>query len=352
MNADGCDALLVVSFGGPEGPDDVLPFLERVTAGRGVPRPRLLEVAEHYHRFGGVSPINAQNRALVAALEAELAARGWRLPVYWGNRNWHPLLADTLGQMAQDGIGRAVAFVTSAFSSYPGCRQYLDDIERARAEVGDRAPEVGKLRAFYNHPGFVQPMARGVEATLAAVPEERRRSAHLVFTAHSIPVAMARSSDYEAQLQEACRLVCGLLGEPYRWDLVYQSRSGPPVQRWLEPDVGDHLETLAAAGVDDVVIVPIGFVSDHMEVRFDLDVEAAAKADELGLRAHRAPTVGTDPELVAMIVDLVAERGRPERERRRLGRDRPRPDSCPVGCCPRPAQPAQQAQLAQGRPHP
>jgi ferrochelatase len=337
VNADRCDALLVVSFGGPEGTDDVLPFLEKVTAGRGVPRQRLLEVAEHYHRLGGVSPINAQNRALVAALEAELAQRGWQLPVYWGNRNWHPFLADTMRQMTRDGIRRSLAFVTSAFSSYPGCRQYLDDIERARAEVGDRAPEVGKLRAFYNHPGFVRPMARGVDATLAAVPEQRRRRTHLVFTAHSIPAAMAESSDYEAQLQEACRLVCGLLGERYRWDLVYQSRSGPPRQPWLEPDIGDHLETLAAAGVDDVVIVPIGFVSDHMEVRFDLDVEAVAKADKLGLRAHRAPTVGTDPELVAMIADLVVERGQPERERQRLGSDPPRPDVCPPGCCPGPA---------------
>lgn len=349
MDADRCDALLVVSFGGPEGPDDVLPFLERVTGGRGVSRQRLLEVAEHYHHFGGVSPINAQNRALVAALEAEVARRGWKLPVYWGNRNWHPFLADTMGQMAREGISRALAFVTSAFSSYPGCRQYLEDIERARAEVGDHAPEVGKLRAFYNHPGFVQPMARRVEATLAALPEQRRRRARLVFTAHSIPVAMAGSSDYEAQLQEACRLVCGLVGERDRWDLVYQSRSGRPGQPWLEPDVGDHLETLAATGVDDVVIVPIGFVSDHMEVRFDLDVEAAAKAEKLGLHSHRAPTVGTDPEFVAMIVDLVAERGRPERERRRLGSDPPRPDVCPPGCCPGPAQPAQ---LAHGRPHP
>jgi ferrochelatase len=343
VNADRCDALLVVSFGGPEGADDVLPFLEKVTAGRAVPRQRLLEVAEHYHRFGGVSPINAQNRELVAGLEAELARRGWRLPVYWGNRNWHPFLADTVAQMADDGIRRALAFVTSAFSSYPGCRQYLDDIERARAEVGDRAPEVGKLRAFYNHPGFVQPMARRVEATLAAMPEQRRRQSRLVFTAHSIPVAMAQSSDYEAQLREACGLVCGLLGERYPWDLVYQSRSGPPGQPWLEPDVRDHLETLAAVGVDDVVIVPIGFVSDHMEVRFDLDIDARALADKLGLRLHRVATVGTDPELVAMIADLVAERGRPESERRGLGSDRPRPDVCPPGCCPGPVQLAQRS---------
>jgi ferrochelatase len=349
VNGDRCDALLVVSFGGPEGADDVLPFLENVTAGRGVPRKRLLEVAEHYHHFGGVSPINAQNRALVAALEAETARRGRKLPVYWGNRNWHPFLADTMAQMARDGVRHAVAFVTSAFSSYPGCRQYLDDIERARAEVGDHAPEVGKLRAFYDHPGFVQPMARRVEATLAAVPEQGRRGTRLVFTAHSIPLTMAQSSDYEAQLREACRLVCGLLGERYEWDLVYQSRSGAPGQPWLEPDVGDHLETLPAAGVQDVVLVPIGFVSDHMEVRFDLDVEARAKADSLGLRLHRAPTVGTDPELVAMVVDLVDERGRPESERCRLGSDRPRPDVCPPGCCPGQVQPAHSAH---GRPHP
>jgi ferrochelatase len=346
VNADRCDALLVVSFGGPEGPGDVLPFLEKVTAGRRVPRDRLLEVAEHYDRFGGVSPINARNRALVAALEAELAGRGWRLPVYWGNRNWHPLLADTVREMARDGIGQALAFVTSAFSSYPGCRQYLEDIDRARAEVGDRAPDVGKLRAFYNHPGFVRPMARGVEATLAAIPDGRRHRARLAFTAHSIPVAMAESSDYEVQLHEACRLVSESLAERYQWELVFQSRSGPPAQPWLEPDIGDHLETLAKAGIEDVVIVPIGFVSDHMEVCFDLDVEAAAKADELGLRAHRAPTVGTDPELVTMIVDLVAERGRAATSRRRLGTHEPRPDVCPPGCCP------SGAQLADGRPHP
>jgi ferrochelatase len=334
------DALLVVSFGGPEGHDDVVPFLENVTAGRRVPRSRLLEVAQHYHRFGGVSPINAHNRALVRALERELAGRGWRLPVYWGNRNWHPFLADTVRQMAGDGIGRALAFVTSAFSSYPGCRQYLEDIERARAEVGPGAPEVGKLRVFYNHPGFVRPMARGVEATLAGIPEDRRPQARLVFSAHSIPVEMARSSDYETQLHESCGLVAGLLGERYEWELVYQSRSGPPAQAWLEPDIGDHLAKLAAAGVEDVVIVPIGFVSDHMEVCFDLDVEAAAKAAELGLRARRTPTVGTDPEFVAMIVDLVAERGQPEGARQRLGAQRPRPDVCPPGCCP-PGPPAQ-----------
>jgi ferrochelatase len=328
-----CDALLVVSFGGPEGHDDVLPFLERVTAGRSVPRHRLLEVAEHYHHFGGVSPINAQNRALVAALEAELAARGWQLPVYWGNRNWHPFLADAVRQMTRDGVHTALAFVTSAFSSYPGCRQYLEDIERARAEVGQGAPDVGKLRAFYNHPGFVRPMARRVEATLTTMPEGRRAEARLAFTAHSIPLAMARSSDYEDQLRESCLLVAGLLGGRNEWELVYQSRSGPPDQPWLEPDVGDHLEKLAAAGVGDVVIVPIGFVSDHMEVRYDLDVEAADKARQLGLRAHRAPTVGTDPEFVAMVLDLVAERGEPERTRLRLGTHDPRPDVCPPGCC-------------------
>jgi ferrochelatase len=334
VSVESCDALLVVSFGGPEGHDDVVPFLEKVTAGRDVPRPRLLAVAERYHRFGGVSPINGQNRALVSALERELARRGWQLPVYWGNRNWHPFLADTVRQMAGDGIGRALAFVTSAFSSYPGCRQYLEDIQRARAEVGPGAPEVGKLRVFYDHPGFVKPMARGVEATLAGVPEDRRRQARLAFTAHSIPVDMARYSDYEAQLHESCGLVAGLLGEPYEWDLVYQSRSGPPGQPWLEPDIGDHLEKLAAAGVEDVVIVPIGFVSDHMEVCFDLDVEAAAKARQLGVRARRAPTVGTDPEFVSMIVDLVAERGEPPPARRRLGAHQPRPDVCPPGCCP------------------
>jgi ferrochelatase len=333
MSRECCDALLVVSFGGPKGRDDVLPFLERVTAGRSVPRRRLLEVAEHYYRFGGVSPINSQNRALVAALEAELAGRGWQLPVYWGNRNWHPVLADTMRVMAADGVRCAVAFVTSAFSSYPGCRQYLEDIERARAEVGEQAPEVGKVRAFYNHPNFVGAVARRVEVTLATLPDDRRPRSRLAFTSHSIPLAMATSSDYESQLQEACRLVSSRLGNRYRWQLVYQSRSGPPGQPWLEPDIGEHLEILASEGVEDVVIVPIGFVSDHMEVVYDLDVEAAAKAEKLGLHAHRASTVGTDPEVVAMIVDLVAERGEPTSARRWLGTQPPRPDVCPEGCC-------------------
>jgi len=331
------DALLVVSFGGPEGMDDVVPFLENVTRGRAVPPARLAEVAGHYLAFGGVSPINAQNRALVAALERELEAKGPPLPVYWGNRNWHPLLVDTVTRMAEDGVRRAAAFVTSAFSSYSGCRQYREDIERARAAVGPGAPVVDKLRVFHDHPGFIEPMAARVAASLAAVPAHRRAGARLVFTAHSIPVAMAETCAYQAQLVGACRLVAGRqVGSP-SWDLAFQSRSGPPHQPWLGPDVNDHLRALAAGGVTDVVLAPIGFVSDHMEVVHDLDGEARATAAELGLNLVRAATVGTDPAFVAMVRDLLLERmAAPVAPGVLAGQGR-RGELCGPGCCPRPA---------------
>jgi ferrochelatase len=339
MDATPHDALVVVSFGGPEGPDDVLPFLENVTRGRAVPRERLLEVAEHYHHFGGVSPINAQTRALVEALRAELAARGPALPVYWGNRNWHPFLAETLRHMAADGARRALAFVTSAFASYSSCRQYLEDIARARAEVGAAAPVVEKLRLFWNHPDFIAPMVERVEAALAALPTASRAGAHLAFTAHSVPVAMAETSAYERQLQTACALVAERLSSPHPWRLVYQSRSGPPSVPWLGPDIGEHLATIRAAGATDVVVAPIGFVSDHLEVRWDLDVAAAARARELGLHFARAQTVGAHPRLVGMIRELILERtaGAP---RRALGAEGAAPDDCAPGCCPSPARPA------------
>lgn len=325
------DALLVVSFGGPEGPDDVMPFLDNVLRGRPVSEERKRQVAEHYLHFGGKSPINDQCRALIAALEAELASRGPRLPVYWGNRNWAPLLADTLRTMADDGVTRALAFMTSAFSSYSGCRQYRENVEAARAVVGERAPQVDKLRVFYNHPGFVEPMARNVREALARVPEERRDRAALAFTAHSIPSGMAATSDYEAQLREAARLVGERVG---RGDgkLVFQSRSGAPSQPWLEPDILDHLEALRNAGAEDVVVAPIGFVSDHMEVVYDLDTEAMARARGLGLNLVRAATVGTAPEFVAMIRDLVVERMEGG-ERRALGSRGPNHDVCPEDCC-------------------
>ncbi len=329
------DAVLVVSFGGPEGMNDVMPFLENVTRGRNVPAERLEEVAHHYERFGGVSPINAQNRALIEALRAELDAYDVDLPIYFGNRNWHPFLVDALRAMADDGVERALAFFTSGFSSYSGCRQYRENIHEAQEAVGPRAPEVLKTRVFYNHPGFVEANADHVRAAFAAIPEERRPAARLVFTAHSIPVAMARQCRYEAQLAEAARLVADLAGAPDH-RVVYQSRSGAPHVPWLEPDVCDQLRALAAEGVRDVVVSPLGFVSDHVEVRYDLDVEAREVAGEVGLNLVRVPTAGTHPAFVSMVRELIQERLVPASERRALGRLGPSHDVCPPGCCAAP----------------
>jgi ferrochelatase len=331
------DSLLILSFGGPEKPDDVLPFLRNVLRGRNVPEERMREVAHHYELFGGKSPINDQNRALIAALGAELAAKGPALPIYWGNRNWHPLLGDTLRQMAADGRRRALGFVTSAYSSYSGCRQYREDVERARAEVGESAPEVQKLRQFYNHPGFVEANADRIREALARLPPERRGSARLVFTAHSVPLSMASSSDYEPQLRATAGLVAQALGIG-DWDLVYQSRSGPPAQPWLEPDVRDHLTALRKRGVLDVVIAPIGFVSDHMEVVYDLDTEARQHGEAIGLQLVRAATAGTHPAFVSMIRELILERTAGA-ERRALGSLGARADACRENCCPVPARP-------------
>ena len=324
------DALLVVSFGGPEKREDVLPFLENVLRGRNVPRERLLEVAEHYYRFGGRSPINEQNRALIAALQDELELHGPRLPIYWGNRNWHPMLADTLREMRDHGVKRALAFVTSAFSSYSGCRQYREDIERAREEAGAGAPEIDKLRGFFNHPGFIETVAEQVEAALRKLP-----AAEVLFTAHSVPRSMASGGRYVPQLEEACRLVAERVGQP-RWKLVYQSRSGPLSQPWLGPDVSDALREIQTGGeTKDVVISPIGFVSDHMEVMYDLDTEARELAEELGLRMVRAATPGTHPRFIAMIRELIEERitGAPPCS---IGRCDPMPDVCLADCCPAP----------------
>lgn len=330
------DAVLVVSFGGPEGPDEVMPFLENVLRGRPVPRERMLEVAEHYQHFGGVSPINAQNRALIEALEAELAGAGMHLPVYWGNRNWRPFLDDALRKMRADGVRRALAFMTSAYSSYSGCRQYREDIERAREAIGEGAPAVDKLRVFCNHPGFVEPNARLLGEALAFIPAERRDATAIAFTAHSLPAAMAAGSAYQAQLADTCHLVAGQAGiAPERWRLVYQSRSGGPGQPWLEPDILEHLRELASSGVLDVVVAPVGFISDHMEVLYDLDTEALALAAELGLNLVRAGTVGTDPAFIAMIRELIEERlwGDPDPVRRALGDRGPSHDLCPADCC-------------------
>lgn len=311
------DALLVVSFGGPEKPDDVMPFLENVVRGRGIPRERLLEVEAHYQRFGGVSPINQQCRDLIAALAPTID-----LPIYWGNRNWHPYLEDTLREMARDGVRRAAAFVTSAYSSYSSCRQYIDDIALARAAV-EGAPEVVKLRHYFDHPGFVAAMADHTREALDRLPDGLGDSARLVFTAHSIPVSMAETSGesggaYEAQLRRAATLVTAELGGDRVWDLVWQSRSGAPHIPWLEPDVCDHLPEVDAPAV---VLVPIGFVSDHMEVVYDLDVEAAATARKIGLPLVRAATAGTHPRFVSMVSELLAE---------------PEPVACSATCCPAP----------------
>jgi len=326
------DALLVLSFGGPEKPDDVIPFLENVLRGRNVPRERMLEVAEHYYHFGGKSPINDQNRALISGIEGELARHGPHLPVYWGNRNWHPFLADTLRKMQADGVTRALAFVTSVFSSYSGCRQYLEDIEKARAEVGASAPCVDKLRSFYNHPLFIEAQSEHVRAALEKIPESRRGAAQIFFTAHSVPVTMAESSEYQQQLNESCRLVAERVGLA-SWRLVYQSRSGPSNQPWLEPDIGDVLRELNSAS--DVVIVPIGFISDHMEVLYDLDTEARAICEEKGVNMVRAATVGVDPTFLSMIRELILER-MGQCKARAIGRFEASHDECPKDCCPAP----------------
>ncbi len=352
----GYDAFLLVSFGGPEGPGDVIPFLENVTRGRRVPPGRLAQVAEHYYAVGGVSPINQQCRDLLGAIEKDFAASGVNLPIYWGNRNWHPMLGDTVTTMAADGITRALAFVTSAYGSYSSCGQYLEDIARARAQAGPAAPVIDKIRHYFNHPGFIEPLAASTRAALARLPAAVSGGAHLVFTAHSIPEAMAAASGpavghlsgqestarprsaqdgrYVTQLTEAYRLVAGQVGG-HPWRLVYQSRSGPPSQPWLGPDVRDHLAELASGGAPAAVIVPVGFVSDHMEVRHDLDLEARQTAERLGLPVERAATPGTDPRFVSMVTELVRERldGTPPAA---LGGMGPAAHMCPLGCCPWP----------------
>ncbi len=334
MFAPSYDSILVLSFGGPEQPDDVIPFLENVLRGRDVPRERLLAVAEHYYHFGGRSPINDQNRALIAALQTELREHGPDLPIYWGNRNWQPFLADTLRAMRDDGRKHALAFVTSAFSSYSGCRQYREDIARAQAEVGAGAPQVDKLRVFYNHPLFIEVMAAHVTESFQQIPEADRSSAALLYTAHSIPVSMAQNSQYEPQLLEACRLVSAIIGRD-DWKLVYQSRSGSPQQPWLGPDITDALHELSSQGIGAAVVAPIGFISDHMEVLYDLDTEAQAVAEQIGLHMVRAATAGTDPKFAAMIRELIAERSGicPKRA---MGVCGPNHDVCPEGCCPAP----------------
>jgi ferrochelatase len=335
---------------------DVLPFLENVVRGRGVPRERLLGVAEHYQHFGGVSPINDQNRALLAAVADDFAAHGVDLPLYWGNRNWDPYVEDTVAAMTKDGVRRALVFVTSAYSSFSGCRQYQIDLARAREAVGPDAPQLDKIRHYFDHPGFIDPQVDAVRAAIAAITAidpARRVSTRLVFTAHSIPQSMARQSGpaalvaeltpqqglYVAELREAARLIAESGAPEVGWDLVWQSRSGPPSVPWLEPDVNDHLEALAAAGVTEVIVVPVGFVSDHVEVLWDLDNEARATAGRLGLGFTRTPSPGTDPRFVAMVRELVLERLDPTVAKRSLSPLGPSHDTCPLGCCPAPTRP-------------
>ncbi len=342
------DALLLVSFGGPEGPEDVLPFLENVTRGRGIPRERLEEVGEHYHLFGGRSPINDLNRELLAAVSADLAGAGLDLPVYWGNRNWDPYLRDAVEQMAADGVTRAACFVTSAYSSWSSCRQYRENLYAAQDGVPN-APRLDRLRHYFNHPGFVEPVVDGVLGALAELPEELRDGTRLVFVTHSIPDSMNDASGpdgdaYLAQHLDVAAVVADRVraktGVDRAHDLVFCSRSGSPDQPWLEPDVNDHLEALAGRGAAAAVLVPVGFVSDHMEVIYDLDTEALATAERVGIEVRRAPTPGTAPRFVAAVRDLLLERAAAERgdevSRAAVGGIGPLWDRCPVGCCANP----------------
>ncbi|MEO8888438.1 MAG: ferrochelatase [Jatrophihabitantaceae bacterium] len=336
------DALLVLSFGGPEGPEDVMPFLRNVTRGRGIPEDRLATVAEHYHHFHGVSPINARNRELIAALQVEFAANAIELPIYFGNRNWKPYVADAVRQMRDDDVQRALVFATSATASYSSCRQYREDLAQARAVSGEGAPELVKLRHFFDHPGFVAANLAGVRAALESLPADQRDGARLVFTAHSIPASMNESSGpdagrlYEAQQRETARLVALLArGADAEFDLVWQSRSGPPSVPWLEPDINEHLRALAAAGTTAVVVSPTGFVADHLEVLWDLDVQARATAAELGLHFARAATAGTHPGFVTAIRELVQER-LSGAEPKSLGSFGLCGVDCPPTCCPAP----------------
>lgn len=348
------DAILLLSFGGPEGPDDVIDFLANVTRGRGIPRERLAAVGEHYAHFGGVSPINRQNRELIAALEPELQRRGIDLPVYFGNRNWHPMLADTLRVMADDGVRRALVIVTSAYSSYSGCRQYRENLADAVAEsgIGDQI-RFDKVRHYFDHPGFIEPMVANTLAALDSLPSVDDDT-NLVFTTHSIPLASAASSGppglydpesggaYVAQHRAVASVIAEqvgqMIGRDLRWDLVYQSRSGAPHIPWLEPDISDHLAALSSAGASGAVIIPIGFISDHMEVVWDLDTVALDDATKLGLPAARAATVGCAPGFVEALADLVTERldDLPAGQRPALTALGPSYDVCPAGCCPNP----------------
>jgi protoporphyrin/coproporphyrin ferrochelatase len=317
------DAILFVSFGAPEKPEDVLPFLRNVVRGRGVPDERLMEVAENYQMFGGRSPLNDQNKEIIARLKESLAETNLDLPIYWGNRNWHPFLAEAIREMKRDGTKRALAFVTSSYSSYSGCRQYRENIEAAKIEAEATEIEIHKIRPFYNHPLFVEANAENLSRAL-----EKMTSAEIVFTAHSLPLAMANNCDYVAQLEETCRLVAQKVGRE-NWKLAFQSRSGAPHVPWLEPDINDYLRSTESK---EIIVHPIGFLSDHQEVVYDLDTQAKETAESLGMNYLRSETVGTNPKFIEMIRELILERTE-NCERRFLGSRGAKEDFCPADCC-------------------
>ncbi|WP_461022237.1 ferrochelatase [Thalassiella azotivora] len=342
------DEVVLLSFGGPEAPDEVLPFLQNVTRGKNIPDERLEEVGEHYYSRGGRSPINDLNRALLAELRAELARRDVDVPVRWGNRNWAPYLTDTLREAHEAGARRVLVLATSAYPSYSGCRQYREDVARALLELAaeGRTLAADKVRHYFNLPGFVEASVDAVTTALGELGEAAAR-ARLVYVTHSIPTAMADTAGpdgggyvrtHEDVAREVTRTVAERTGADLPWDLVYCSRSGPPSQPWTEPDVNDHLRDLAERGTDAVVLVPVGFVSDHMEVVHDLDTEAAQTAREVGLSFARAATAGTHAAFVYGLVDLLLERARAERgeavHRPAVGALPASHDVCPVGCCP------------------
>ena len=330
------DSLLLLSFGGPERPDDVMPFLRNVTKGRGVPDERLTVVAEQYALFGGKSPINDLNRELLRSLQGELAARGHDIPAFWGNRNWDPFVSDVVETLRTQGHSSTVCLVTSAFSSYSGCRQYHEDLDKARSLVQD-APEIDRVRVFWNHPDFL-----GTAAELLAETRDKAnlpKETPVLHTAHSLPISMAATSDYESQLSEAARIVHELAGMEGPNEVVYQSRSGPPSVPWLEPGIDGRLQQLADDGITEVLVHPLGFVADHMEVLFDLDTQASGIAKNSGINMVRTPTVGTHPRFVSMLVDLVEEAAGLRADRPALGDAGPRPDICSVDCCPAPSRP-------------
>ena len=332
------DALLLVAFGGPEQPADVEPFLERVAAGRSIPPDRLSEVADRYLSVGGRSPLNARMRALLSAVRAELTVRHIDLPVFWGNRNAAPLLADAVAEMAAAGVERALAWTASPYSSYSTCRQYGEDLVAARSTVGDGAPTIHMIRRHHDHPGLLEPAADRLSEALARLPEDRRNRAHLLFSAHSIPTALGDTCDYVAQVREAARLVAALVDPAghHPHEVVWQSRSGPRRVPWLEPDVADRIEALAEDGVDAVAVSPIGFPVENFEIAWDLDTDASRRAEAVGVAFARAAAVDDDPRFASMVVDLAVERldGTAGGPRRGAGAMGIGPDTCAGDCCP------------------